>query len=339
MQTNYNRRDKVGNMRFYKMDEVFKKTILLCISLTLVAFGLSLFFIHQVKMDGYERIKKSDYHFEEGCIKSTTLKKKTDDQDKRLNIELKNGKIIYLIEKEREDYKYPKIPNTIKENKKITYLVNKDHRAFSLKVDGKEYLPMNEVQKCEFINQLIWLVLIVATIAGGLLFAYMTIVVYKNAEESESKPRRKKARSIPEIVFLISLIPTWFLFSVDQNSAFIVKTAAKICMVWTFWILPIIIIGRFLMNPTDDYGFGGRYSKAISTICISIANICLGTFSEMNMKRSSVYISFLLGGIILIFSYWYLKNKVSKEIRFCFELVVSMYGFFFIYLLDYLHSF
>ena len=205
-------------MRFYKMDEVFKKTILLCISLTLVAFGLSLLFIHQVKMDGYERIKKSDYYFEEGYIKSTILEKKTDDQDKRLNIELKNGKTIYLIEKEREDYEYPKIPNTIKGNKKITYLVNKDHRAFSLKVDGKEYLPMNEVQKCEFINQLIWLVLIVATIAGGLLFAYMTIVVYKNAEESESKLRRKKTKSIPEIIFLISLIPTWFLFSSENSS-------------------------------------------------------------------------------------------------------------------------
>lgn len=120
-------------MRFYRMDKIFKKVILLCIGLALGAFGLSLLFIHQMKMDGYEKIKKSDYHFEEGYIKTTTLKKKTEDQDKRLNIELKNGKTIYLIEREREDPEYPKIPNTIKQNKKITYLVNKDHRAFSLK--------------------------------------------------------------------------------------------------------------------------------------------------------------------------------------------------------------
>ena len=207
-------------MRFYRMDKVFKKVILLCIGLALGSFGLSLLFIHQMKMDGYEKIKKSDYYFEEGYIKTTTLKKKTEDQDKRLNIELKNGKTIYLIEKEREDPEYPKIPNTIKQNKKITYLVNKDHRAFSLKVDGKEYLPMNEVQRCEFINQLVWLILIVAFIAGGLFFVYLTVFYYKNAEESGLEPRRRSAKSIPEIIFLLSLIPTLFFCTLVQSDFF-----------------------------------------------------------------------------------------------------------------------
>ena len=32
---------------------------------------------------------------------------------------------------------------------------------------------------------------------------------------------------------------------------------------WTFWILPIIIISRFLINPVDYYGFGGPYSKKV----------------------------------------------------------------------------
>ena len=61
--------------------------------------------------------------------------------------------------------------------------------------------------------------------------------------------------------FLISLIPNWWLFSVNQNNTFIMITIVKLWMIWTFWILPIIIISRFLINPVDHYGFGGPYSK------------------------------------------------------------------------------
>lgn len=327
-------------MRFYRMDKVFKKVILLCIGLALGAFGLSLLFIHQMKMDGYERIKRSDYHFEEGCIKSTTLKKKTDDQDKRLNIELKNGKTIYLLEKERENPEYPKIPNTIKQNKKITYLVNKDHRAFSLKVDGKEYLPMNEVQKCEFINQLVWLILIVAFIAGGLFFVYLTVFYYRNAEESGLEPRRRRTTSIPEIIFLISLIPTLFFCTLVQSNSFMVRAAVKLWMVCVFWILPMIIIGRFLRNPTDDYGFGGPGDeKMISTGCILIADLCLEVFGIANTNISPMYANEVMAVMILIFSHCYLKNKVSRDTRICFEVMVGIYGFSFLCLLDYLYSF
>ena len=327
-------------MRFYRMDKIFKKVILLCIGLALGAFGLSLLFIHQMKMDGYEKIKKSDYHFEEGYIKTTTLKKKTEDQDKRLNIELKNGKTIYLIEREREDPEYPKIPNTIKQNKKITYLVNKDHRAFSLKVDGKEYLPMNEVQKCEFINQLVWLILIVAFIAGGLFFVYLTVFYYRNAEESGLEPRRRRAKSIPEIIFLLSLIPTLFFCTLVQSNSFMVRAAVKVWMVCIFWILPMVIIGRFLKNPTDDYGFGGPGDeKMISTGCILIADLCLEAFGIANTSISPMYINALMAVMVLIFSHWYLKNKVSRDTRIYFEVMVGMYGFLFVCLIDYLYSF
>ena len=88
---------------------------------------------------------------------------------------------------------------------------------------------------------------------------------------------------------LISLIPTWFLLSVDQNSSFVMITVARLWMIWNFWILPIIIIGRFLINPRDDYGFGGPYSKkSISTICIVIAEVCLVAFSEISIAESNL---------------------------------------------------
>jgi len=36
---------------------------------------------------------------------------------------------------------------------------------------------------------------------------------------------------------------------------------------------------------------------------------------------------------------FYLKNKVSKVVRVSFEIMVSMYGFFFLFLISYLKSF
>ena len=112
-------------------------------------------------------------------------------------------------------------------------------------------------------------------------------------------------------------------------------TIAKLWMIWTFWILPIIIISRFLINPVDHYGFGGPYSKkSISTICVLIANICLGAFSEINMNRNTIVIGLALMIIIFIFSHCYLKNKVSKVVRVSFEIMVSMYGFFFLFLIS-----
>lgn len=117
-------------------------------------------------------------------------------------------------------------------------------------------------------------------------------------------------------------------------------TIVKLWMIWTFWILPIIIISRFLINPVDHYGFGGPYSKkSISTICVLIANICLGAFSEINMNRNTIVIGLALMIIIFIFSHCYLKNKVSKVVRVSFEIMVSMYGFFFLFLISYLKSF
>ena len=77
----------------------------------------------------------------------------------------------------------------------------------------------------------------------------MMFYTYKNAEESQFEITKIKYGSIPEIIFLISLIPAWWLFSVNQNNTFIMITIAKLWMIWTFWILPIIIISRFLINP------------------------------------------------------------------------------------------
>lgn len=168
----------------------------------------------------------------------------------------------------------------------------------------------------------------------------MMCYTYKNAEKSQFEITRIKYKSIPEIIFLISLIPIWWLLSVNQNNTFILITIAKLWMIWTFWILPIIIISRFLINPIDDYGFGGPYSKkSISTICVLIANIYLGAFSEMNMSRNIIGIGLILMIIIFICSHCYLKNKVSKVSRVSFEIMVSMYGFFFLFLVSYLKSF
>ena len=102
----------------------------------------------------------------------------------------------------------------------------------------------------------------------------------------------------------------------------------------------MVIIGRFLRNPTDDYGFGGPGDeKMISTGCILIADLGLETFGIANTKISPMYVNELMAVMILIFSHWYLKNKVSKDIRIYFEVVVGIYGFSFLCLLDYLYSF
>lgn len=327
-------------MKFRKIDNIYKKLIFLFLSLVICSCGLSLFFLQQMKIRDYEKINKSDFYLKNGYVRYTVLEKKTEDQDKRLKINLKDGKVIYLVEKEREFPKYPKIPNEIKGNKKISYLINDKKIVISLKVDGREYLPIDEIQKCENINQLMWILLIGVTILAGIFFVYMIFYVYKNAEESIFETTRIRHKSIPEIIFLISLIPTWFLLSVDQNSSFVMITVARVWMIWNFWVLPMMIIVRFLINPTDDYGFGGPYSsKCISTICILIADIFLETFSEINIGKNPIRIGLLFAIIIFIFSHCYLKDKVSRVTRYSFELMVSLYGIFFLFLIDYLKNF
>ena len=137
-------------------------------------------------------------------------------------------------------------------------MINNNKMVLSLKVDEKNYLLIKQIQRCENINQLISV-----TIAVGIFFVYMMFYTYKNAEESQFEITKIKYGSIPEIIFLISLIPNWWLFSVNQNNTFIMITIVKLWMIWTFWILPIIIISRFLINPVDHYGFGGPYSKKV----------------------------------------------------------------------------
>lgn len=48
-----------------------------------------------------------------------------------------------------------------------------------------------------------------------------------------------------------------------------------------------------------------RIQKSISTICVLIANICLGAFSEINMNRNTIVIGLALMIIIFIFSHCY----------------------------------
>ena len=57
--------------------------------------------------------------------------------------------------------------------------------VLSLKVDGKNYLSIKQIQRCENINQLMWMLLISVTIAVGIFFVYMMFYTYKNAEESQ----------------------------------------------------------------------------------------------------------------------------------------------------------
>lgn len=57
----------------------------------------------------------------------------------------------------------------------------------------------------------------------------------------------------------------------------------------------------------------------------------MGAFSEINMNRNTIVIGLALMIIIFIFSHCYLKNKVSKIVRVSFEIMVSMYGFFFLF--------
>lgn len=154
----------------------------------------------------------------------------------------------------------------------------------------------------------------------------------------QSRKIRWRYRPISEIIFLISLVPVWFLLSVDQNSSFMMITIARIWMIWTFWILPIVIIGKFLLNPTDDYAFVRPFAKKkmLPVMCIAIAIFFLQAFTEIKTKNDFTAIGVFFGTIILVCSHFYLKNKVSRGTRLGFEVMVSIYGFFFIFLVEYL---
>jgi len=52
-------------------------------------------------------------------------------------------------------------------------LINDNKMVLSLKVDGKNYLSIKQIQRCENINQLMWMLLISVTIAVGIFFVYM----------------------------------------------------------------------------------------------------------------------------------------------------------------------
>lgn len=64
-------------------------------------------------------------------------------------------------------------------------MINNNKMVLSLKVDEKNYLLIKQIQRCENINQLMWMLLISVTIAVGIFFVYMMFYTYKNAEESQ----------------------------------------------------------------------------------------------------------------------------------------------------------
>lgn len=73
--------------------------------------------------------------------------------------------------------------------------------------------------------------------------------------------------------------------------------------------------------------------------CENINQLMWMLLKSVTMNRNTIVIGLALMIIIFIFSHCYLKNKVSKIVRVSFEIMVSMYGFFFLFLISYLKSF
>ena len=73
--------------------------------------------------------------------------------------------------------------------------------------------------------------------------------------------------------------------------------------------------------------------------CENINQLIWMLLISVTMNRNTIVIGLALMIIIFIFSHCYLKNKVSKIVRVSFEIMVSMYGFFFLFLISYLKSF
>lgn len=73
--------------------------------------------------------------------------------------------------------------------------------------------------------------------------------------------------------------------------------------------------------------------------CENINQLMWMLLISVTMNRNTIVIGLALMIIIFIFSHCYLKNKVSKVVRVSFEIMVSMYGFFFLFLISYLKSF
>ena len=170
-------------MKFYKIDTIFKEIIFLFMFFSIGSMVLAVFFFLQMQMSDYEKIKYKDYHVEEGYVSTTKLKKRTEHQYKSLEIKLIDGRKIYLIEKEKEFPQYPKIPDKIQSGKKITYLINKNKNVLSLKIKEKEYVPIHEVQQCENINELRWILIICGTMGMGIFFVYMVYYMYQLGKE------------------------------------------------------------------------------------------------------------------------------------------------------------
>lgn len=73
--------------------------------------------------------------------------------------------------------------------------------------------------------------------------------------------------------------------------------------------------------------------------CENINQLMWMLLISVTMNRNTIVIGLALMIIIFIFLHCYLKNKVSKIVRVSFEIMVSMYGFFFLFLISYLKSF
>lgn len=62
-------------VKFRKIDNVYKELIFLFLGLIICSCGLSLFFLQQMQMRDYEKIKKSDYYLKNGYVRHTVLEK------------------------------------------------------------------------------------------------------------------------------------------------------------------------------------------------------------------------------------------------------------------------
>lgn len=112
----------------------------------------------------------------------------------------------------------------------------------------------------------------------------------------------------------------------------------KILGIIIIYILPIIMIIKFLVNPQSGEGFSSWRSDGSSKTvnCILISDLILYVISK---KYWNVYK--LIGtGVIVITSivliHYYLKGKIEKDEKQNFQLVASMYFGFVFYFLNFI---
>lgn len=137
---------------------------------------------------------------------------------------------------------------------------------------------------------------------------------------------------IYDILFTIEILLIT-IYSVSDKQIMI--KYIKILGIIIVYILPFIMIIRFLINPQSGQGFATWRSAGSSKTlnCVVMSDLILYAISKKHWNAYKLIGTGIIIIISLILIHYYLRDKIEKEEKQNFQLVASMYfGFMFNFL-------